>query len=288
MKKLALITTIMLAAAAMAQDAQLVDFTDSPLVLDANGSTLTWTAGGANGLKLDCYCKIAPQTVMSSYSVLQRCRLTFSTNGVLTHAELLPERVRIRAENDNGMVTRARASRLLRSHTMILEPLLPFAEAVEKTKTGDAQGWYALAIHYAKGEEVDLDLSKARQLMQKASDMNYSNAVFVVAMLLDADSATAKDCDGLGRTTPPINWYLGGTTHFRVWQNHPSLSVTNEVDVAKIRAGYERAISLGVSAATNELARFNRRVEAAQAQVMKDADDARQKAENAKLAEGLL
>ena len=167
---------------------------------------------------------------------------------------------------------------------------LPFAEAVEKTKTGDAQGWYALAIHYAKGEEVDLDVSKARQFMQKASDMNYSNAVFVVAMLLDADSATAKDCGGLGRdssTTPPINQYLGGT-HFRVWNSPTTLSVTNEVDVAKIRAGYERAINLGVLVATNELARFNRRVEAARAQIRKDADEARQKAENAKLAEGLL
>ena len=30
------------------------DCTDSPNVLDANGSTLTWTAGGANGFKLDC------------------------------------------------------------------------------------------------------------------------------------------------------------------------------------------------------------------------------------------
>ena len=75
------------------------DCTDSPNVLDANGSTLTWTAGGANGFKLDCYCKIAPQTVTSSYSVYQRCRLTFSKDGLLAKGELLADRVRIQAKN---------------------------------------------------------------------------------------------------------------------------------------------------------------------------------------------
>lgn len=170
----------------------------------------------------------------------------------------------------------------------LLEPLLPFAEAVEKAKSGDPQGFYALAIHCAKGEAIDLDLAKARQFMQKASDMNYSNAVFVVAMLLDADSATAKDCNSpASSTTPRINQYLGDT-HFRVWQHRPSLSVTNEVDVAKIRAGYERAINLGVSVATNELARFERRVEAAQSKAKKEAEANKQKIENAKLIEGIL
>ena len=56
---------------------------------------------------------------------------------------------------------------------------------------------------------------------------------------------------------------------------------------AAIRAGYERAFRLGVSAATNELARFERRVSSAQEEAKKKADVEKRKAENAKLAEGL-
>ncbi len=175
------------------------------------------------------------------------------------------------------------------SRPQLLEPLLPFREAVEKSKAGNAQGWYALAIHYEKGEEVERDQHKAQKFMQKACDMGYSNAVFIAAMMLEAESTTARDCGGIrsgSRVAPCINDYLGGTG-FPVWSSRPTRSVTNAVDVATIRAGYERAIRLGVSVATNELARFERRVEAAQAQVKKDADAVKRKAENAKLAEGL-
>lgn len=171
-----------------------------------------------------------------------------------------------------------------RRHVQLLEPLLPFSEAVEKAKGGSAQGWYALAVHYAKGVDIDRDLEKSRQFMQKASDMNYSNAVFVVAMLREADSATAKDCNnGL---TPPINAYLG-ETDFPVWSYQPSLSITNAADVAAIRAEYERAFNLGVSVATNELARFERRVSSCQAEVKRIADEKKRKAENAKMIEDL-
>ena len=170
-------------------------------------------------------------------------------------------------------------------NAQLLETLLPFSEAVEKAKAGNAQGWYALAVHYAKGVEIKLDIEKARQFMKKANDMNYSNAVFVATMLLEADSATATDCNnGL---TPHINRYLGDA-HFPVWSSRPSLSLTNAADIATIRAGYERAFSLGVFAATNELARFERRVSSFQEEAKKKTDEKKRKAENAKLAESLL
>lgn len=75
------------------------DGTDSPAVLDTNGSTWTWAAGGDDGLMLDAYCKIAPQVSGSSYSVFQRCQLTFSKDGLLVSAQLLSDRVRIQARN---------------------------------------------------------------------------------------------------------------------------------------------------------------------------------------------
>ena len=76
-----------------------VDGKDDPVVLDTNGSTWEWSAGGANGLELDCYCKLAPQVSGSSYSVYQRVRLKFSRDGLLVHGELLSDRIRIQAKN---------------------------------------------------------------------------------------------------------------------------------------------------------------------------------------------
>lgn len=76
-----------------------VDCTDDPNVLDANGATIEWTAGGKNGFELDCYCKISSQTSTSNYSVFQRCTLTFSKDGLLVSGKLLPDRIRIQAKN---------------------------------------------------------------------------------------------------------------------------------------------------------------------------------------------
>lgn len=175
-----------------------------------------------------------------------------------------------------------------RKNAQLLEPLLPFSEAVEKAKSGNAQGWYALAIHYAKGKEIDQDSEKASQFMQKASDMNYSNAVFVAAMLLEADCETPVRPHvtfASGREIPPIDRYVGVNLPLNRTPQH---SLTNTADIAAIRTGYERAFSLGVSVATNELAWFERRISLDQEKIKKDAAEMKRKAENAKLAEGLL
>lgn len=72
---------------------------DSPAVFDTAGATASWAAGGANGLSLDCYCKIAQQTSGSNYSVFQRARMDFSKDGLLVSAAVLGERIRIQAKN---------------------------------------------------------------------------------------------------------------------------------------------------------------------------------------------
>lgn len=178
---------------------------------------------------------------------------------------------------------------LRRQESKLLEPLLPFSVAVEKAKANDPQGWYALAIHYAKGEEVQYDRNKACKFLKKAYDLNYSNAVFAVAMMLNADSFTL-----LGRQSiiicgapPPISRYMG-TTSFRAWDRMTTLLNTNSADVAKIRAEYERAFKLGVSAATNELARLERGVEAARIKQREVAEKAASRKRNSELANTLL
>ena len=172
-----------------------------------------------------------------------------------------------------------------------LEPLLPFADAVEKAKANDPQGWYALAIHYAKGEEIEPDNQRVRQFFQKAYDMNYSNAVFVATLL---DEYKLHEYGSLLRINPFKSYHrpnlllYAETRFFAFGSPINSLSITNAADVAKIRAGYERAFKLGVSAATNELARFERRVKEYQEMAAKENAEAERKAKNAKLIEGLL
>lgn len=65
------------------------DCTDSPPVIDRDGASLSWTADGDGGLALDCYCRVSPT---NGWATLQRCRLSFSEDGRLAKAELLPDR----------------------------------------------------------------------------------------------------------------------------------------------------------------------------------------------------
>ncbi len=76
-----------------------IDMTDSPAVLDTAGASATWEPGTANGLNIDCYCKIAPQSSGAVYTVYQRTRLSFSKDGLLVKAQLLSDRIRVQAKN---------------------------------------------------------------------------------------------------------------------------------------------------------------------------------------------
>jgi hypothetical protein len=186
---------------------------------------------------------------------------------------------------------RSRRGLRQQQQSQLLEPLLQFAEAVEKAKANDPQGWYALAIHYAKGKEIERDTQRVRHFLQKAYDMNYSNAVFVATLLDEYNLRESKSRNRiLSNRSESYRPYLSPyvDTSFDFVSSINSLSITNAADVAKIRAGYERAFKLGVSAATNELARFEQRVKAYQEKAAKENTEAERKAKNAKLIEGLL
>ena len=193
----------------------------------------------------------------------------------------------------------ASAQGLLRSRrsshqqeSQLLEPLLPFSVAVEKAKANDPRGWYALAIHYTKGDEVKYDRNNARKFLQKAYDMNYSNAVFVATLL---DESKLRESESRNRILlnrsesyqPNLSHYAD-TSFFAFVSPINSLSITNAADVAKIRAEYERAFKLGVSAATNELARFGQRVKAYRVKSRDDAEKLAMQKRNSELALSLL
>lgn len=169
--------------------------------------------------------------------------------------------------------------------SQLLEPLLPFAEAVEKAKANDPQGWYALAIHYAKGKEIERDTQRARQFLQKAYNMNYSNAVFVATLL---DECKLRESESSYQQSYPPNLSHYTDIRFGLVFSTNSLWIANAADVAKIRAGYERAFKLGVSAATNELARFEQRVKAYRVKSRDDAEKLAMQKRNSELALSLL
>ena len=210
--------------------------------------------------------------------------------------------VRYQEEGEHGVSEKFKRRPLLsrratnnphQNNSNLLEPLLPFAEAADKAKRGYPQGYYALALHYAKGVEIERDAETARQFLQKADAANYGNAVFVIAMLnerelfgdssphlslrhsLSQDNVNVRQYTGV-----PMDSYKG------------MLSLTNSTDVALVRTGYERAISLGISVATNELARFERRLAKEQAKAKESADNearvAAIKAKNSEIAQSTL
>ena len=71
-----------------------IECLDDPPAFRTDGESMTWHAGDG-AFTLDCYCKIGPLMPQSRFTVFQRCRLSFASNGTLECAELLPERVRI-------------------------------------------------------------------------------------------------------------------------------------------------------------------------------------------------
>lgn len=193
-----------------------------------------------------------------------------------------------------------------------LEPLLPFADAVRKAKDGDGAGMYALALHYAGGMEIAQSPERAVKYLRKAADSGYGNAVLVNSLLGECELKDPRYPDDRGWHSSGIrflNRNIGGQfgenarTDFSAYtggirasafgfRTDASWNVTNELAVARVRFGYLQASKLGVTQATNELARFERWL-AAQLEEIREEEKAerlwREKiGENERLAKQLL
>lgn len=70
------------------------DRTDGNADDDDGGAVWTWTAGGANGLQMDVYCKTDDE---QGWHYLSRARLTISKDGLIIKAEGLAGRREIEA-----------------------------------------------------------------------------------------------------------------------------------------------------------------------------------------------
>ncbi len=158
-------------------------------------------------------------------------------------------------------------------------PLMPFPEAVEKAKNGDGAALYALALHYAKGKEISQDTENARHYLKKAAEADYPAAVLIDAITKEEeikgvggsriDPETGKS-DGFSRIS---------FTGWRYRNEKDPIKDTNVVNA--VRSGYKKAASLGLSIATNKLARFEKCIKE-----IREAADMKEK--NAALARELM
>lgn len=160
-----------------------------------------------------------------------------------------------------------------------------FSNAVVMAKSGDADGYFALSLHYSKGMDVERDADKAWQLLRKSADMGCPIATLFYAMAEELRIyGLSEDYNG----DPDFRMYITNSQVYcefrpfapvtdntdsardgvrrgllaigaRRWDD-PGYSVTNQTQMAYVREWYEKAIALGASGARGELERFDNRM----------------------------
>ena len=168
----------------------------------------------------------------------------------------------------------------------ILEPFLPFADAVRKAKEGDGAGLYSVAIHYARGVEIAPDSALAMKYLEKAVVARHANAALVKALIMEyqfkdspdtnSDGKKMFDADDLSikdHVSRRMLYERMGSRYasFRLPHDADWYCATNESAVAEIRCAYLEAKELGSPYAAEELNRFKRRME----RVRKEAEERR-------------
>jgi len=83
----------------------------------------------------------------------------------------------------------------------LLEPLISVSNAVERIINNDPSGYYSLALHFAKGDEIQSNASHSCFLIESAVSNHYANAELVYAMI------KIGNCDlGFGSVWQNVKW----------------------------------------------------------------------------------
>ena len=148
-----------------------------------------------------------------------------------------------------------------------LEELIPLEEAMELAKDGKGKGYFQLALRYAGGNELPRDSKLAYQMLCKARDLDYANAVLVEGLCDECELCTPSmrfgGCSWVDKSSAMIDycgvsfWSPFGSRRRRMGECD---SLTNEVAFARVMGKYEKAKTLGALAATNQIAALNKRL----------------------------
>lgn len=199
----------------------------------------------------------------------------------------------------------------------LLEPLLSFTNAIERVKKNDSSGYYSLALHFAKGEEVNRHYPRACQLLEQAVSNHCSNAELIYAMIQigNSDLATGDDRTrgmgthwGMGFRRPVsgtkqklnelFKQYTGLPCETSFFRDINGVDLTNESEVARIRlslhdsgwdSGERMNISKKIFSLLDELVAEKRRnIEETREKLQREKETHERREKNEELVESLL
>ncbi len=136
----------------------------------------------------------------------------------------------------------------------LLEPVLPFSNAVQSAMHNNPSGYYSLALHFAKGEEVDRHYPRACLLLEQAVSNHYSNAELIYAMIQigNSDLATEESrpmdapwgmgfrrrevSDAKRKLTELFKQYTGLLCDSTFFSDIKGIDLANESEVARLKS----------------------------------------------------
>ena len=209
------------------------------------------------GLSFWEFVKLGPSAYNKDYSdeaFINRVTGIFAKAGELGVAEATNAIVRLRKRHDQALAERTKKEANAK-HAAAIEALvppeypkfqpMPFAEAVEKAAKGDAEAYCSLAVHYARGDAVAQDRTKALSCLKKAAELDSAIALLLLGAVRSDDSKiTEKVAD--------VHPYALG--YF--WRSDSD----GEKAENEAMSLYSRARDLGLPQATNALARLKGRI----------------------------
>ena len=143
---------------------------------------------------------------------------------------------------------------------------LPFAEAMKLARAGDGRGYYALAVHCARGDETTRDPESAMRLLDRAIGAGDPNAVFVRG-LIEESQLEGSDLSGRRRSgggandamesKSPFERYVGARIEDFAAHSVRKGSLANQADYDRISVQYEKAAKLGCAAAKMRLSHLH-------------------------------
>lgn len=140
---------------------------------------------------------------------------------------------------------------------------MDYQTAVAKAKDNDPQAYYWLSYYFAKGEGVERDGDVAGRCLEKAASLGNPDANYAKGLLLEKQSFGLPYDNYLGYFTVDYSIYIAG------WRRGHQLDVNSDADVASVVELYNRAVSGGLTFATNDIARFKQKISVKRGEISK-------------------
>ena len=137
----------------------------------------------------------------------------------------------------------------------LLEDRLPFTNALALAKQGDARGYYQLAILFSDGDGVERNRATGYRFLEKAADMGYGNAWYVMGRIKAA--RVRRVIDFWRMYSPSDNLRAPSTfglTGAVLWDGLDQDTPPLDEEVFRVASNcYAKAVAAGVKAAEKDL-----------------------------------